>query len=414
MKTAYILLMARWDCLKRMMYKSLQKRLSWVELVASTLIKIFKWEYLEVKSGDSICYKENWYGLFLCLSFSVYTFNMDILKILVFVIFGVFLFGIEGLGDDGLLVFDYYKETCPFVEDIIRRQVEIAVLKDPRMAASLLRLHFHDCFVMGCDASILLDSNDEMVSEKQAAPNLNSLRGFDVIDEIKYILEDACPYTVSCADILTIAARDAVELKRGGPGWQVLLGRKDSLKASFDGANKYIPSPNSSLDTLIANFHEQGLDVYDLVALSEWSLCKGSHTIGKARCLSFRQRAYQTSPEEEYDRYERYNTYRRVLRSICPETGQDQRVAPLDFRTPARFDNHYFLNILEGKALLGSDNVLITQDHEGEITRQVWSYASDQTLFFASFVKSIVKMGNINVLTANLGEVRTNCRFTNH
>ncbi|KAG7011517.1 Peroxidase 20, partial [Cucurbita argyrosperma subsp. argyrosperma] len=141
---------------------------------------------------------------------------------------------------------------------------------------------------------------------------------------------------------------------------------------------------------------------------------QGSHTIGKARCLSFRQRAYQTSPEEEYDRYERYNTYRRVLRSICPETGQDQRVAPLDFRTPARFDNHYFLNILEGKALLGSDNVLITQDHEGEITRQVWSYASDQTLFFASFVKSIVKMGNINVLTANLGEVRTNCRFTNH
>lgn len=51
-----------------------------------------------------------------------------------------------------------------------------------------------------------------MVSEKQAAPNLNSLRGFDVIDEIKYLLEDACPYTVSCADILTIAARDAVEL----------------------------------------------------------------------------------------------------------------------------------------------------------------------------------------------------------
>ena len=73
---------------------------------------------------------------------------MDILKILLFVIFGVFLFGIESLGDDGLLVFDYYKETCPFVEDIIRRQVEIAVLKDPRMAASLLRLHFHDCFVM--------------------------------------------------------------------------------------------------------------------------------------------------------------------------------------------------------------------------------------------------------------------------
>lgn len=47
-----------------------------------------------------------------------------------------------------LLVLDYYKETCPSVEEIVRRNVEIAVLRDPRMAASLLRLHFHDCFVM--------------------------------------------------------------------------------------------------------------------------------------------------------------------------------------------------------------------------------------------------------------------------
>lgn len=45
------------------------------------------------------------------------------------------------------LAFHYYNETCPRAEDIVRRHVEIAVLRDPRMAASLLRLHFHDCFV---------------------------------------------------------------------------------------------------------------------------------------------------------------------------------------------------------------------------------------------------------------------------
>lgn len=50
--------------------------------------------------------------------------------------------------DSPPLVLGYYQETCPAVEEIVQRIVEIAVLKDPRMAASLLRLHFHDCFVM--------------------------------------------------------------------------------------------------------------------------------------------------------------------------------------------------------------------------------------------------------------------------
>lgn len=64
----------------------------------------------------------------------------------------------------------------------------------------------------GCDASVLLDSVEGMQSEKEAGPNLNSLRGFEVIDKIKYLLEEECPVTVSCADILAMAARDAVVL----------------------------------------------------------------------------------------------------------------------------------------------------------------------------------------------------------
>jgi len=143
---------------------------------------------------------------------------------------------------------------------------------------------------------VLLDNVEGMTSEKLAGPNLNSLRGFEVIDKIKYLLEEECPITVSCADILAMAARDAVELvntalsqgsnecsyifillynnfyhlflKRGGPRWEVLLGRKDALESSFSGANILIPAPNSSLEVLIDNFKQQGLDIEDLVTLS--------------------------------------------------------------------------------------------------------------------------------------------------
>ncbi|XP_022138605.1 peroxidase 40 [Momordica charantia] len=104
--------------------------------------------------------------------------------------------------------------ACPEAEAIIFSWVQTAITEDPRMAASLLRLHFHDCFVNGCDASVLLDDNENFVGEKTAAPNVNSLRGFEVIDAIKSEIESVCPQTVSCADILAIAARDSVALVR--------------------------------------------------------------------------------------------------------------------------------------------------------------------------------------------------------
>ena len=64
----------------------------------------------------------------------------------------------------------------------------------------------------GCDASILLDNTTTIVSEKFAAPNNNSARGFEVVDDMKAAVERACPGVVSCADILTIAAEQSVAL----------------------------------------------------------------------------------------------------------------------------------------------------------------------------------------------------------
>lgn len=65
--------------------------------------------------------------------------------------------------------------------------------------------------VQGCDASIMLKSRSKK-GERDAKPMSYSLRGFDEVERIKAKLEEACPLTVSCADIIIMAARDAVYL----------------------------------------------------------------------------------------------------------------------------------------------------------------------------------------------------------
>ncbi|OMO51003.1 Plant peroxidase [Corchorus capsularis] len=106
---------------------------------------------------------------------------------------------------------NFYDKICPQALPAIRKVVQAAVHKERRMGASLLRLHFHDCFVQGCDGSLLLDSTSNFETEKNARGNLNSVRGFEVVDQIKAEVDRVCGRpVVSCADILAVAARDSV------------------------------------------------------------------------------------------------------------------------------------------------------------------------------------------------------------
>ncbi|KAH9604393.1 hypothetical protein KSS87_017104, partial [Heliosperma pusillum] len=162
---------------------------------------------------------------------------------------------------------DHYSYSCPQALQIVQDVVVEAIQNETRLGASLLRLHFHDCFVNGCDASVLLDDNATFTGEKTAFPNNDSLRGFHVVDVIKAELEKACPNVVSCADILAIVARDAV-YHLGGPTWEVQLGRRDSTTANKTAANLLIPAPSSNVTVLTSNFAAVGLSFHDLVALS--------------------------------------------------------------------------------------------------------------------------------------------------
>jgi peroxidase len=102
----------------------------------------------------------------------------------------------------------FYSSSCPKAEAIVKQTVQKHFTSTPSIAPGLLRMHFHDCFVQGCDASVLLDGPN---TEKTAGPN-RGLRGWEVIDDAKTQLEAACPGVVSCADILALAARDSVVL----------------------------------------------------------------------------------------------------------------------------------------------------------------------------------------------------------
>ncbi|KAE8720377.1 Peroxidase 4 [Hibiscus syriacus] len=290
---------------------------------------------------------------------------------------------------------NFYATSCPNLQTIVLNSMQQAVGRERRIGASILRLFFHDCFVNGCDASILLDDTATITGEKNAAANRNSARGFEVIDTIKSNVETACRATVSCADILALAARDGVVLL-GGPSWQVALGRRDARTASQSAANSQIPSPFANLPALISSFAAKGLNARDLTALS------GGHTIGLARCATFRNRIYNDTNIDP--------NFAATRRARCPATGGDNNLAPLDSVPSPRFDNNYYRDLVAQRGLLHSDQELFNGGSQDALAQ---TYSNNQATFLADFAAAMVRMGNISPLTGTSGEIRRNCRVVN-
>ncbi|KAL9460531.1 hypothetical protein AB3S75_003687 [Citrus x aurantiifolia] len=117
-------------------------------------------------------------------------------------------------GGNGELVLHFYKKSCPSAEMLVKEEMKRKMLSDISSAAAILRLAFHDCQVDGCDGSILLGNSNGITTETLSDKNFG-IRKVDIINEIKSSLETICPETVSCADIIQLAARDAVYLSGG-------------------------------------------------------------------------------------------------------------------------------------------------------------------------------------------------------
>jgi len=99
------------------------------------------------------------------------------------------------------------------------------------------------------------------------------------------------------------------------------------------------------------------------------------------------------------------------LIEICPDA-TTANITNLDLTTPDQFDNSYYSNLQQLNGLLQSDQELFSTP--GAVTLDlVNSFSADQSVFFDNFIVSMIKMGNIGVLTGTDGEIRTQCNFVN-
>ncbi|XWS11917.1 hypothetical protein CRYUN_Cryun37aG0046400 [Craigia yunnanensis] len=318
------------------------------------------------------------------------------------------------------LEYDFYPETCPGAEMIIRAKVHQLFKIKAAVAPALLRLAFHDCFIEGCDASILLDAVEGMDSEKDSPPN-ESLKGFDVIDIIKS------------------------ELEKVFPDWFYPLntGRRDSAAFFSDSAINDLPPPNAGLSETLASFSSRGFDERETVSLL------GAHSIGVIHCKFFRNRLYNFGGTDEPDPTLDSEFLNR-MRSKCPKSHsstspapspsfdgsssptaqspsfhnslsseaaaspsfekllssspKDQGMAMTYEGTGADFGTVYYRSLLQGKGILYADQQLMV-----ETGLWVRAYASDASLYHRDFALAMMKLSNLHVLTTPRGQIQHNC-----
>ncbi|KAK3125831.1 hypothetical protein QOZ80_7BG0610280 [Eleusine coracana subsp. coracana] len=279
------------------------------------------------------------------------------------------------------LSYDYYNNNgsssyCPSAESLVKDAVKKAIDMDPG----------------GCDASVLLNTTTSKDSptdtEREGPPNKNSLRGFEVIDAAKAAIEAACPRTVSCADIVAFAARDASSLlSYGSINIRMAGGRLDG-RVSFANETDQLPGPFSSLAQLQSSFREKGLTSDEMVTLS------GAHSIGKAHCGFFSDRLPPNPSTMDY-------AFATELEVKCEDN--EANMVDQDYQTAYVLDNKFYENVRANKVLFDSDDALKT-------VREVKQNAEYPEIWERKFEKAMENLGRlVDVKSRREGEIRETC-----
>uniref|UniRef100_M8BRV8 Peroxidase n=1 Tax=Aegilops tauschii TaxID=37682 RepID=M8BRV8_AEGTA len=264
----------------------------------------------------------------------------------------------------------FYTKTCPDAEKIVRDEMAKIIAAAPSLAGPLFRFHFHDCFVR----------------------------------RVKAKLEAAYPGIVSCADMLTLMSCDAVVLTKG-PFWPVALGRRDGRLSSATESSDELPPASSDVPLLAKIFVSKGLDLKDLVVLS------GAHTLGTAHCLSFVDRLYNSTGESgAYGLVDPSldSEYADKLRLKCKSFDDRAMLSGMDLGSFKTFDTSYYRHVAKRRGLFRSDAALLFDDTTRDYVQCIATGKFDGE-FFKDFRASMIKMGDVGVLTGAEGEIRKKC-----
>ncbi|XP_052173740.1 peroxidase 21-like [Diospyros lotus] len=298
-----------------------------------------------------------------------------------------------------LLQVDYYKESCPRAEEIIQEQVTQLYNKHGNTAVSWIRNLFHDCMVHSCDASLLLETTRDMASEKTSQRSFG-MRNFKYINTIKKALENECPSTVSCADVVALSARDAFVLL-GGPRIAMKTGRKDSRQSFAEMVDDMIPNHNDSIPLILSRFQAVGIDVEGTVALL------GAHSVGRVHCVNLVGRLYPSVDPTLDPLYANY------LKRRCPSPVPNPKAveyARNDRDTPMVLDNMYYKHLLEHKGLLLVDQQLASDPLTSPFVEKM---AGDNGYFLEQFSGALLRLSENNPVGGEEGEIRKDCGHVN-
>ncbi|XP_048225739.1 peroxidase 21 [Ricinus communis] len=297
------------------------------------------------------------------------------------------------------LQLNYYTQSCPRAEEIIKQQVINLYNKHGNTAVSWVRNLFHDCIVKSCDASLLLETVSGIESEKASSRSFG-MRNFKYVNTIKQALETECPLTVSCADIVALSARDGIVML-GGPRIEMKTGRRDSKESYAAVLESFIPNHNDTMSLVLDRFQSVGIDAEGTVALL------GGHSVGRVHCANLVQRLYPTvDPTLDPD-------YAEYLKGRCPTPDPDPEAvlyARNDRETPMILDNFYYKNLLKHKGLLSVDQQLASDPITSPFVERM---AADNGYFQDQFSRAVLLLSENNPLTGEEGEIRKDCRYVN-